>query len=219
MRTGVAMGSVWVWSVWVWEDVRGQEGTGLTAGGDVVEFAVKVGEEDMDGGAGNGEGLGGEGVQTVRVGGPGAAADGIDEPDAGYAGGDVIVDALLHVGEGIAGRENLDAEHGWLEQNTAGRAVGPDSADVGDTEAIGGDLYALLGECPQAPGCTVGRKESDQIALDSGMGCFTHGSLLGLAVDVVAVGPVGGGEVLGDGDEDGGGHRLMTEVRVRSGVG
>ena len=77
---------------------------------------------------------------------PGEAADGIEEPDVLDAHGEVVVDALLQLGEGVAGREDLDAEErGGADDALGGPAKGQD-ANVGNAEAGSGGLDALLGE-------------------------------------------------------------------------
>jgi hypothetical protein len=78
--------------------------------GQVVELGVQVGERDADGRTGHGELLRGKRMDAVGIRGPGAAADGIEELDVLNAYGDIVVDAFLHVAQGISAREELHAE-------------------------------------------------------------------------------------------------------------
>ena len=109
-----------------------------------------------------------------------------------------------------AGREDLDAEERWGADDALGRLGGfteGQDADVGNAEAGGGDLDALLGESADLPGLAVGEEDGGKETLDGAVRLLSQVALLDLSVDVVAVRVVGVRQVVVDRDEDGCRHR------------
>jgi hypothetical protein len=118
----------------------------------------------------------------------------------------VVVDALLETVEAVFGREDLDGDEGWALDDGVGGVGAAEDGHIGDAEACGGDLDADLGAGDDVPIEPVGIEDGNEDGLQEAVRTFSHISLLDLAVDVVAVGAVGGAEVLADRDEGGGCH-------------
>jgi hypothetical protein len=75
-------------------------------------------------------------------------------------------------------------------------------ADIGDPVSEIVDLYTLFREDIHAPLFLKIAKAPDEKALQARVRCFAHISLQNLAVDVIAIGAVGGVQVLFDWDEN-----------------
>ena len=137
---------------------------------------------------------------------PAATFPGVDGPDVLYAEAGVVVDAILQIGKRVGLREDLDAEQrGEADDGITGIGAAQD-AEVRDAEVGGGGLDALLGEDADLPVVAMCVEEGSKDGLNPGVGLLAQVALLEDAVEEVAVGPVGGGEVLGDGDERRAGH-------------
>jgi hypothetical protein len=75
-------------------------------------------------------------------------------------------------------------------------------ADIGNPVSAVADLHPLFREDIHAPLVLAIAKMPDQKALEAGVRCLAHVSLQNLAIDVIAIGAVGGVQVLFDRDEN-----------------
>jgi len=167
----------------------------------VVEFGEDICERDTDGCVGDDE-LGVDaGLGAVGCCDPGVAADGVYEPDVFDAHTGVVGDALLHPVDAVFGRENFDADERGGVDDVCYRVGAAEDADVRHTIAAWSNLDSHFSACNYVPGMTVGMKDGSEDELQKTVWTFSHVSLLKLAVDVVAVGLVGGIEVLAYRDE------------------
>lgn len=172
-----------------------------------VEFGEEVVERDGDGGVGDGEFLG-WGLDEAGGGGEiGTAAERVYGPDVLDAHGGVVIDAFLEFPEGVARRKHLDAEEGWAGDDVFEGLIAPQHADVGDTVAVRAYLDALLGLDPDSPGTAVVAEDAHEKGLYEAVRTFSRGSFLHFAFEIVAIGPVRRGEVLGKRNERAGCHR------------
>lgn len=119
-------------------------GDELAWGFDVVEVVKELGEDDADRRAGHGQLLF-DALEARRRGEVGHSTEWIDGPDVIDAHGGVVVDALLHVAEGVVAGEDFYAEERRGVDDGVGGVGAAEDGEIGDAEARGGDLNALLG--------------------------------------------------------------------------
>ncbi len=171
-----------------------------------VQFGEEVGEADGDGGVGDAEGAVLRLQEALGGGEPAAALPGVDGPDVLHAKTGVVVDAFLEIAEEVVLREDLDAEQRREADDGVAWVRAAENAEVRYAEVSGRGLDALLRENADLPILAMIAEDAGEDALDEGVGLLAAVALLEDAVEEVAVGPVGGGEVLGDGNERHAGH-------------
>jgi hypothetical protein len=86
---------------------------------------------------------------------PDAAQFGIEEPDVGHSEGGVVVDAILHPGDGIVLRKDFDTDERRMGDDVLGRKVRRDNGKVGDAETPWMDLDTLLRKDANVPTLAV----------------------------------------------------------------
>lgn len=180
-------------------------------------MAEDVVEVEEDGGAGDGEaGLLRPGAALAEARGAGAR---VDDPDGFDAHALVVACAVLEIGIGVVGGEDFDYEEGRVDEDLGLRNERGED-EVGDADAGGANLDALLGQYNHRPFSFVCSKPDGEKRLNSCVFPLAHVTLLEFAIDEVAVGPVARCEVLRDGELGGVRHmRMMYTAHFQVRVG
>ena len=106
-------------------------------------------------------------------------------------------------GEDFDNEKRRVGEDVWMR---FGSSPGPYEDEVRDADAGSGDLGSKFGSGLDVPLLLVLPEPDGQQSLQPGVLPLAHVALQDLAVDVFTVGTVDGVLVVGDGDDDGGGH-------------
>jgi hypothetical protein len=128
------------------------------------------------------------------------AQPGVDDPDVFDAHHLKFVNFFLKVHQRVVLRKDLDADERGKTNNFVARVRAAENADVGNAEAGRARLDAAFGQRPNRPRLSICMKDRAKNRLQMSMRLFAHISFLQFTVDVVAVGLVGGLQVLAERD-------------------
>ena len=170
-----------------------------------VQLGEEFVERNADGGVWDGEFAALRLDEAGGGGEVGAAAGWVDGPDVLDPHRRVVVDAFLQLAERIAWGEDLDAEQGWMRDDVFKGDNAAQDTEIRDAVAVGAYLDPLFRLDPNLPLAAMYAEDTDEVGLHTTMGTFSQKSSPDLAFEVIAVGAVGGREILRQGDERGGG--------------
>src|ERR1017187_3141717 len=146
------------------------------------------------------------------------AQDRVENPHIGYAEVEVFVDAFPHIAEPVVFRKYFDADQRRLREHRLDGLVTAQHAEVEDAKLVGAYADALLREHTNVPIALPVPKPDHQTALQITVRVFSHVSLAHLPVHVVAIGPVGGGEIFFDGNACNARHHFIVATKCSCGA-
>jgi hypothetical protein len=127
---------------------------------------------------------------------PCTAGFGIENPDVLDAEGDVIVDAVLKTAQPVFRRKNFDHDQLGMLDDRLPWSIRAEHRNIWHTESRPFDLRPYICHRPHAPCVAVLDEEMTQQDLQIPVIVFAQVPLLDFSVNVVAVGPVTGVEIL-----------------------